>query len=405
MAKVKKEVVKKPTTKKKVTTKSKVKSVVSKAKKSEAKITKKAPVKKPKIKKSLETKKPKHNKFQFLKVVGIAAFIVILILLLLSFMSKDSSSNLEETSIIDTTLTTTNQLVILEDPSCDTCQVDFFASQVKQNLIPDLNVKKISYNSEQGSKAISDLGLNFVPTYLFSTDIDQREDWDETLSSVFIKVNILDGQYYLLNPQLVENKVLVKDLEVLEGSIVLGNPDAKVTVYEFSDYECPFCAVAEGSPQLLEEFQKSNPTYNAPVPQLMENYVKTGKIKYVFYNFPIEQLHPQSITAHLSAMCANDQDMWIEFHNKLFESRSEWIDNSNKADLFKTYAIDLGLDEDTFNTCLDSKTHINQIKKEVDLGISYGVKGTPGFFINKNFISGAQDYSVFEAIIEEELNK
>ena len=209
----------------------------------------------------------------------------------------------------------------------------------------------------------------------------------------------------MLNPQFVQNKVMIEEPKTTANAIVYGNANAKLTIYEFSDYECPFCAIAEGNEELVTQFSAQSPGYVAPMPSVYKDYVDAGLVKVVFYNMPLEQLHPQSRIAHLAALCANEQKKWYEFHSTLFEKRSEWINDADKSSKYKSYAKDLGLDTAKFDTCLDTKKYNTQIEEELALGTTYGVSGTPAFFIGKNFISGAQEYSTFKAIIDAELAK
>lgn len=316
-----------------------------------------------------------------------------------------STSGANEEVVVDTTTSTSGsvKLVVIEDPNCAVCQVDMFVQQVKENLIPDMTVEKINYESEEAKAALEKLSVPFVPVFLFSKSIDQRDDWQANLASAFAPVEVMGESYYLLNPQIVQGKVMIQDPVITDSAVVIGDENAPVTVIEFSDYECPFCAIAEGNEEMVEQFRAQNPDYTAPVPKLIEEYVETGKVKLVFYNFPIPSLHPQAQLAHLSALCANEQGSWEEYHRNLWDKRSDWIEATDKTAKFKSYASDLGLDTEQFNSCVDSGKYNDQIESEIQLGASYGVSGTPAFFVNRNFISGAQDYQTFKAFIEAEL--
>ena len=128
--------------------------------------------------------------------------------------------------------------------------------------------------------------------------------------------------------------------------------------------------------------------------------VDTGKVKYVFRDFPLN-FHANAKPAAMAAECAGelggDAKYW-EYHDKLFNNQSALDDDS-----LKKYAIDLGLSAATFNNCLDSQKYKSEVEKDFADGQKVGVRGTPAFFINGRFISGAQPYSVFEVMIEEEL--
>lgn len=169
----------------------------------------------------------------------------------------------------------------------------------------------------------------------------------------------------------------------VDNDPVKGLEDAPVTIVEFSDFECPFCA----------RFVKET------LPKIEENYIKTGKVKFVFRDFPLP-FHPNAQKAHEAAECAREQGKFWEYHDILFKNTQAL----SVSDL-KNYANELGLDTIKFNECLDSGRKTEEVEKDLQDGQNYGVQGTPTFFINGIQIVGAQPYSVFEQIIEQELNK
>lgn len=171
--------------------------------------------------------------------------------------------------------------------------------------------------------------------------------------------------------------------DLTDDDAVKGNPNAPVTMVEFSDYQCPFCGRY----------------YAQTRPQIMKEYVDTGKVKLVFRDFPLS-FHPNAQKASEAAECAGEQGKYWEMHDKLYD---------NQKDLgivnYKKWARELGLDGTKFDTCLDTGAMVNEIKKDMADGQAAGVKGTPGFFINGRELRGAQPYSAFKAIIDEELAK
>lgn len=160
-----------------------------------------------------------------------------------------------------------------------------------------------------------------------------------------------------------------------------GSANAKVTMIEFSDFQCPFCA----------RFWKDT------LPLLEEEYIKTGKLKFVYRDFPLD-FHQFAKKAAEAAECANEQNKFWEYHDKLFENQQA-LDITS----LKRYAQELGLDTAKFNECLDSGKYANEVQKDVQDGMAYGVSGTPTFFINGIEVVGAQPYSVFKRIIDQEL--
>jgi protein-disulfide isomerase len=158
-----------------------------------------------------------------------------------------------------------------------------------------------------------------------------------------------------------------------------GNPNAKVHIIAYSDFECPFCQRAESTLSALRQ------QYG-------------DKISYSFKNFPLTQIHPDAMNAALAAECANEQDKFWEYHDYLFSHNTAL----SVADL-KSYAATLGLKADQFNSCLDSQKYSYKINADLTEGRNLGVTSTPTFFINGIPIIGAQPASEFTKVIDNEL--
>jgi len=158
----------------------------------------------------------------------------------------------------------------------------------------------------------------------------------------------------------------------------LGKADAPVTIVEWSDYECPFC----------QRFHSE--TFG----QIVTNYVNTGKVKFVYRDFPLS-FHPQAQKAAEAAACAGKQGKYFEMHDLLF---SKGVQGSVAG--FKQYAKDLGLNSAQFDSCLDSGETASEIAKDEQDGVSAGIQGTPGFIVDGRLISGAQPYTVFQQAID-----
>ncbi len=163
----------------------------------------------------------------------------------------------------------------------------------------------------------------------------------------------------------------------------VGSENAPVVIIEFSDYQCPFC----------QRFYKQTEK------RLLQEY--KGKIKFVYRDFPLEQIHPLALNASVAANCAGEQGKYWEFHDILFERQQEW---SRTGDFVK-YARELNLDVDKFRACMNNRSMVDEVRKDLHDGIKAGVTGTPTFFINGIPVSGAQPYEVFKQIIDQELQK
>ena len=172
-------------------------------------------------------------------------------------------------------------------------------------------------------------------------------------------------------------------VKVSEGSHVQGSKDAPVTIIEFSDFQCPYCG----------RF------YSQTLPQIEEEYIKTGKVKLVYRHCPLS-FHQYAQKASEAAECADEQGKFWEYHDKLYENQ-----NSLDAASLKKYAKELGLDTAKFDSCMDSGKTASKVQKDFKDGQAAGVQGTPAFFINGVPVTGAQPYEVFKQVIEQELKK
>jgi protein-disulfide isomerase len=169
----------------------------------------------------------------------------------------------------------------------------------------------------------------------------------------------------------------------IDDDEVHGSEDAQVTIVEFTDYECFFCA---------RHFDETHP-------QIHQRYVETGRVKYVVKDFPGKS-HRHAQKAAEAAECAGEQADFWGMHTKLFENRE-----SLSVDNFKRWAREIGLDGVRFDECLDSGAMAEEVKKDVADGLSYGVSGTPVFFINGKMLSGARSFETFNSEIQKALEE
>lgn len=168
------------------------------------------------------------------------------------------------------------------------------------------------------------------------------------------------------------------EVAIAEHDPSRGPADAPITIVEFSEYQCPFCA-------------RVNPTLKA----LEQKYA--GKIRLVFKDFPLQN-HAQAPKAAEAAHCAGDQGKYWELHDRLFANQQQL-----QVPELKKHAAAVGLDQAVFDQCLDSGKHTANVQADVVLGGQMGVSSTPTVYINGRVVTGAQPQSVFEGIIVEEL--
>jgi protein-disulfide isomerase len=160
----------------------------------------------------------------------------------------------------------------------------------------------------------------------------------------------------------------------------LGPEDALITIIEFSDYQCPWCA------------KYHNETFNL----LLENYGDV--VRFVYRDFPLG-MHPEAFPAAEAANCAGDQDKYWDFHHLLFTSDQDALGR----DLYLKYAEDLELDLDRFQECVDSRVHRQEVQADYASARKWGVKSSPTFFINGAKYPGFRTFESFASIIEAEL--
>jgi protein-disulfide isomerase len=177
-----------------------------------------------------------------------------------------------------------------------------------------------------------------------------------------------------------------------EGYPYRGNPDAPITVHEFSDYQCPFCA--------RHAIQTE--------PALEQSYIRDGAARFIFRDFPV--LRPNSTPAAIAANCVAEQGIvpFWEMHNLLFRAQQEWSQSPNASQIFARLATEAGADPDLYATCLEERTDqiMAVLQQNLAEGQSFGINGTPSFrFINEEteesfILVGAQQYEVFAGYIE-----
>ncbi|HSH03999.1 MAG TPA: DsbA family protein [Anaerolineae bacterium] len=167
---------------------------------------------------------------------------------------------------------------------------------------------------------------------------------------------------------------------------IKGDVDAPITIVEYSDYQCPFC---------LRHFQQTLP--------LLQEYIDNGQVRYVFKDFPIHSIHPEAQKAHESARCAREiggEDAYWDMHDLIFAGQNVWGKNRNHVTIFKSYATQMALDQNEFDSCLDSGRYAQAVNADLREGQQLGVTGTPAFFINGQRLAGAQPFAVFQQMIE-----
>jgi len=158
-----------------------------------------------------------------------------------------------------------------------------------------------------------------------------------------------------------------------------GSPQAALIIVEFGDFQCPFCRQVE-------------PTLK----NLLAKY--EGRVNLAYRDFPLADIHSQAELAAEASRCAGEQGKFWEYHDLLFANPQKF-----KRDGLLEQARSLKLDEQQFDSCLSSRKYAAKVEGDRQQGVNAGVNGTPGFFINGRFLSGAQPEAAFDRIIQGEL--
>ena len=168
------------------------------------------------------------------------------------------------------------------------------------------------------------------------------------------------------------------EIVVAESEPAKGPANAPVTIVEYSDFQCPYCSRVV---ETLDQVAKAYP----------------DKVRIVFRDFPLP-MHPEAQPAAEAAKCAQEQGQFWAYHDKLFASQAQL-----GGDSYKKFAAELGLDAQKFATCYDEGRYRDDVLVSSRSGQQNGVSGTPAFFVNGRFFSGALPFERLQAVIEEEL--
>jgi len=174
------------------------------------------------------------------------------------------------------------------------------------------------------------------------------------------------------------------------GAPYRGGKNAKVTMIEFTDYQCPFCSRHA----------------KLTLPQIAKEYIDSGKVKYVLRDFPLESIHPAAFKAAEAAHCAGDQGKYWEMHERFFNQPGTLAPEG-----LVLHAEGLGLDKEAFQKCLDSGKHSTRVRQSLEDGQKAGVQGTPATFVGLTgadgktiktvkFLNGAHAYGNFKQAID-----
>jgi protein-disulfide isomerase len=163
-----------------------------------------------------------------------------------------------------------------------------------------------------------------------------------------------------------------------------GSPKAPVTVYEMSDFQCPYCRKFA-----LETF-----------PSLERDYIDTGKVRWIFINFPLTSVHPHASAAAELALCAAKQRGFWRVHDLLFQHQDTWAPLKEAGPFFVTLADSAGLSKQTLLTCLQTPATLREVQADAEGAARSGAASTPTFYIEGGLLEGAQPLAVFRQVLD-----
>ena len=260
--------------------------------------------------------------------------------------------------------------------------------ELNQNNNGKISVKKSTFNGLViGVIVAVGIAVFFAGAYTSNLNSDQISEEDLGDAIAKLELKMLQNQLPTEQPKL-PMKISA------DNDPVIGDPNAPITIIEFSDFQCPFCARFDSQ----------------TLPSILEEYIEQGKVKLVFRDFPIQSIHPNAVAAHVASECANEQGKFKNMHDMLFDNQNEWNkqETVNALSLFSQYATEIQLEQETFDSCLTSGKYLQEIQKDIEDGRDYGVSGTPGFFIGNDEIGyvelkGAQPFESFKKVIDAQL--
>ena len=255
--------------------------------------------------------------------------------------------------------------------------------KVKENIFKSMNYRIVKSDSEEWKKLIKEFDAKYLPLMITWKQIENSEIKDY-LSQLATKkwdkysVNIAD----IASQMRVDiNKEYLKVPEITKNMPVAWPENAKVTMIEVSDFQCPFC------------WRFHNNAYK----KIMEQY--WDKIKRVFLNLPLS-FHEKAQKAAEAWLCANKQWKFWEMHDKIFENQDKM-----SVENYKKWAKELWLNEEEFSKCLDSWEMEEEVKNQAKVANSFWIQWTPWIFINHKFVNWAYPFDTFKKMIDEELSK
>ena len=270
--------------------------------------------------------------------------------------------------------------------NCPTCKPAKEVMDLFKKVMPTLVVNEIDKDSEAGKKMITEYNIKSVPALVFSKDLEKTDFYNSEAKALFDKV---DDNGYTLNLSALGLPMgeYIETPTIDDDNAIIGNKDAKVKIFLFSDHQCPFCA------KFFDEIVTTSKSFG-------------DKVALVYKDLPLE-FHSQSMNAAIAGECAKDQGKFWEVSQRLYNTQKQWgnLKDDKAKGFFKQQAKRLGLDMEKFDGCLENGEHKDIIEKSKKEAEAFGITGTPSVFINDQFVPGVIPADKLKEMIQAEIDK
>jgi len=271
-------------------------------------------------------------------------------------------------------------LQVLTDSKCEACDPTEPLKWLKR-VIPTALAKKVEIDSGEGKALVEKIKIKSIPAFVFDENVTKTDVYGQA-REIFTKID----NSYLMDTEQVGIKAgkYLETPSVSQDDPQVGPQDAKVKLVLFSDFQCPYCKAFH------DTFKKAIGDYK-------------DKVLFVYKYLPLD-FHKQANNAAMAAECAGDQEKFWEMADRLYSSQSDW-DKTEGVAKFKTYAASLGLNAAKFNGCMDQNKPKDKIEADKKEAESFGISGTPAFFVNDQFFGGVVSYDELKKALDGELGK
>lgn len=270
---------------------------------------------------------------------------------------------------------------IINDDACDDCNIDEALVWFKK-ILPTMLANKVDYSSDKGKSLIKKFNIKSLPAFIFAGDIKDTEFYSQAEQLLSEK----ESKYVLDTAKLgLPAGKYIKLPKISDTDIKIGPDHAKVKLVEFSDFQCPYCKMFQGT-----------------IDDILKEY--GDDVQLIFKNLPLNSIHPRARAAALAGECANEQKAFMDYSKQLFDNQEKWSKTKNN-DLFISYARKVKIDSRKFKQCLDDNKYKDIIDGTIAEAEDFGISGTPAIFINDNFKGGVVKADELRSLIDEELGK